>query len=153
VNPKTIIAFLLALAGVTGCIQPGYSQQPVNMPAYIASPNVGGQPGAIPVGAMVVTTNGYVYRRGLPTANLYRPSSPMAAQLRADGEALAQSDYAAAAAGASQAPTTGTPSGGTSTTPGGAQSVSGRLDSIAQQQVQLNQRVNCLENPHHRNCR
>jgi hypothetical protein len=77
----------------------------------------------------------------------------MAAQLRADGEALAQSDYAAAAAGASQAPTTGTPSGGTSTTPGGAQSVSGRLDSIAQQQVQLNQRVNCLENPHHRNCR
>lgn len=152
-----IIAFFIAFAGLVGCLPPPayYAAAPtsINMPtASVVGPNVGGQLGTVPVGAMVVTSNGYVYRRGLPVANMYRPSSPMAAQLRAEGETLAQQDSVAAAAGASQAPTAPTSGGTTGSTDGGT-SVDQRLNSMATQQVQLHHRVSCLENPHAPNCR
>lgn len=111
-------------------------------------PNAGGQPGTIPVGTAVVTSSGYVYRRGLPVANLYGSASPLAAQLRAQGEGLAQQDYAAAAGLAQQAPQPqGQQTGGTASGSTGSGSTEQRLDSIAAQQVQLHQRVNCLERP------
>lgn len=149
------LSWILASALSIGCAdwrQPPVNYgPPINMMPASASPNAGGQLGTVPVGAMVVTSNGYVYRRGLPAANMYRSSSPMAAQLRAEGEALAQQDYAAAAASAAEEPTAPT-SGGTTGSTGGGPATERRMNAMAEEQVQLHRRVSCLEHPNDRNC-
>ena len=132
-NRSTLILALAFVAAfvVKGCIpQPYYANpQPINMAnnggaqnqqattvTYANPPTAG-----VPYGGMVVTRNGYVIPRMPPVPSRFFGASPAAAQMRAEGEAIANSDYAGVAAAAPQVPSSqGRPGTATSGQQGGA---------------------------------
>lgn len=158
---RSIIGLIFAALVVVGCMQPGYypQQQPLfnNMPTYPVGPNQQmmsqqPQPLGVPFEAVVVTRYGSVIRHFAPVPNAY--SNQAAESRRAVGETIAQSDYAAAAATTTTTPQTpggtmqqGSASGGQSA--GGA--TTNETQVLAQQQVQLHQRLRRVEQMHNIN--
>lgn len=157
---STLLILLAAIAAflIKGCAYPypppvapidlqAVQPQPVvtapAQTATYANPPTAG----VPYGSMVVTPYGGIIPRYAPIPNHYE-GGPGEAAVRAQGEAIAQSDYAGVAAVAPGVPrpTSGGSSTGTTGAPG---SVERRLDAVEEQQLDTHGRLRTLERRHH----
>ncbi len=148
------LAFVAAFI-VKGCIpQPFYGNQaPINMangaaqnntPTYNNPPTAG-----VPYGGMVVTEFGGIIPRYAPIPNHYE-GSPGEAAVRAQGEAIARSDYAGVAAAAPPVPGRTGQNGGTANSNGQPSGgLEQRVDALEDQQLDTHGRVTRIERQHH----